>query len=196
MTHAAMKTLSALSLAALVAAGTWTPPAEAFNFGNMMNPSRWMNRGGDRYYDDYDDGPWGYGPGGWGGPYGGGYGPGGWGVPYGGGYGPGWGAPYGAPYGGVPGYGWGAPGYGAAPAPAAVPASQPAAQPAAADRGEVEALKRRVRELEASQRQPALPPSAPPPAAAPTYAPAPAPAAAAPAREWPAAPVFRPVDKQ
>ena len=171
MTHAAVKTLSALSLAALVAAGTWTPPAEAFNFGNMMNPNRWMNGGGrDRYYDD---GPWGgWGPGSWGGPYGGGYGPG-WGSPYGG-YGPGWGGPYGAPYGGVPGYGWGAPGYGVAPAPAAPPAAG-----TASDRGEVEALKRRVKELEATQRQP---PAAPP--------------MTAPAGDWPAAPVFRPVDKQ
>ena len=180
MTQAAVKTLSALSLAALVAAGTWTPPAEALNFGNMMNPSRWMNGGGrDRYYDDGPWGGWG-GPGSWGGPYGGGYGPG-WGAPYGG-YGPGWGgpygAPYGAPYGGAPGYGWGAPGWGA-PAPATPPTAG-----AASDRGEVEALKRRVQELEASQPQPpAVPPMGTPPAAPP-------------ARDWPAAPVFRPVDKQ
>lgn len=73
------------------------PSAYAFNMGNMMNPSKWMNNNNnnnrDRYYDDdyYDRGRYGYG-----GPYGG------WGGPYGGG-------PYG--YGGYPGYGYGAPGY-------------------------------------------------------------------------------------
>ena len=51
--------------------------AQAFNMGNMMNPSRWFggNRGYDRY-DDYGPGYGGYGPG-----YGGGYGYPGYGVP-------------------------------------------------------------------------------------------------------------------
>jgi hypothetical protein len=78
----------AIGLAALTAGSA----AQAFNMGNMMNPSRWFNDN-DRY-DRYDRN--------WGGPYGGGYGPYGWGGPYGygGPYG-GWGGPYG--YGGYPG---------------------------------------------------------------------------------------------
>jgi|OpeIllAssembly_1097287.scaffolds.fasta_scaffold384218_2 hypothetical protein len=79
----------AIGLAALTAGSA----AQAFNMGNMMNPSRWFNDN-DRY-DRYDRS--------WGGPYGGGYGPYGWGGPYGGYGGPygGWGGPYG--YGGYPG---------------------------------------------------------------------------------------------
>jgi hypothetical protein len=89
--------------------------ALAVNFGDMMNPSKWMGGNKDRDYDDRrGDGPgYGYGGPGWG--YGGpGYGGPGWG--YGGpgyGYGnPGWG--YGGPgYGyGNPGWGYGGPGYG------------------------------------------------------------------------------------
>jgi hypothetical protein len=82
-------------------------PAQAFDMGNMMNPSKWMNKDKDRdrYYDDdyYDYGP----------PPG--YGYGGYGAPGYGGYGlPGYGG-YGAPgYGGYGGYG--APGYGGDPA--------------------------------------------------------------------------------
>ena len=75
--------------------------AHAFNFGDMMNPSRWFGGDRDRYYDDYRYGPYGYG-----GPYGRYGGPYGWGGPYG--YG---GGPYG--YGGGPWGGWGGyPGYG------------------------------------------------------------------------------------
>jgi len=62
--------------------------AQAFNFGNMMNPSRWFgDNDRDRYYDR---GYYGYGPygGGWGGPYGWGGGPYGWGGGPWGGYGP------------------------------------------------------------------------------------------------------------
>jgi hypothetical protein len=86
----------------------------AVNFGDMMNPSKWMGGNKDRDYDGYGPG-YGYGgPGyGYGGPgygYGGpGYGYGGPGYGYGG---PGYG--YGGPgygYGG-PGYGYGGPGYG------------------------------------------------------------------------------------
>jgi len=76
-----------LGLAAAGIIGTalaYTPVSHAFNFGDMMNPGKWMGGGGDRYDDDYDDdGPYGDG-----GPYGGG--------PYGG---------YGGPYGG-PGAKW------------------------------------------------------------------------------------------
>lgn len=65
--------------------------AQAFNMGNMMNPSRWFggdrDRDRDRYYDRGYYRGYGYGPyGGYGGPYGG------YGGPYGG-------------YGGYPGYG-------------------------------------------------------------------------------------------
>ncbi len=73
-------------------------PAQAFDMGNMMNPSKWVGGNNDRYDDDddyYDYGP----PPGYGGYGGPGYG--GYGAPgYGGGY-------------GGPGYGgYGAPGYG------------------------------------------------------------------------------------
>jgi hypothetical protein len=81
--------------------------AEAKNFGDWMNPSKWF--GGDRDYDrDY------YYRRGWGYP---GYG---WGYP---GYG--W---------GYPGYGWGYPGYGygypqqQAPASSTTPAPPPTPQ--------------------------------------------------------------------
>jgi hypothetical protein len=85
-----------------------TMPTQAFDMGNMMNPSKWVggNKDRDRYDDDYYD----YGP-----PPGYGYG-----APGYGGYGaPGYGG-YGAPgYGGygAPGYGgYGVPGYGGDPA--------------------------------------------------------------------------------
>jgi len=77
-------------------------PAQAFDMGNMMNPSKWVggNNDRDRYDDDdyYDYGP----PPGYGGYGGPGYG--GYGAPGYGGY-------------GGPGYGgYGAPGYGGGPA--------------------------------------------------------------------------------
>ena len=82
-------------------------PAQAFDMGDMMNPSKWVGKDKkrDRYDDDYYD-YYDYGP-----PPGLGYG-----APGYGGYGaPGYGG-YGAPgYGGygAPGYGgYGAPGYG------------------------------------------------------------------------------------
>jgi hypothetical protein len=80
--------------------------SHAFNFGNMMNPSKWMgNNRDDDYYDRRDYPGYGYG---YGGP--------GWGYPGYGYGGPGWGYPgygYGAPgWGGYPGYGYGAPPYG------------------------------------------------------------------------------------
>jgi hypothetical protein len=170
-----LKTLAIVATAAASIAGslTYTPVAQAFGFGDMMNPSRWMGgRNRDRYDDDYYDG--GYGGPGFGGP-----GFGGPGYGYGG---PGYGG-YGAP-----GYGYGAPGYGApavaAPALAApvVPAA-PAAAPAqsstrSSSASEIEALKRRIDELEASQR---------PGASSSTQTPA--------ASDWPSAPAFRPINK-
>jgi hypothetical protein len=86
-------------LFAVLAAGVNS--AQAFDFGDMMDPGEWFG-GNDRDY--YDRGYYGgYGPYGWGGPYGGGWGGpyGGWGGPYGG-----WGGPYGYGgygYGGYPG---------------------------------------------------------------------------------------------
>lgn len=158
-----LKTLSAISIAAVVAATGYIPPANAFNFGDMMNPGRWLGggRNRDRYNDDYYDdwGPYG------GGPYGGG--------PYGGG--PWGGGPYGGgPWGGYPGGygGYGAP-YAAPAAPVAAPAPAAPAKPSAGGSGEIEALKRRIEELE-SQQQPTQ---------------------SAPATEWPSAPAFRPMNQ-
>jgi len=99
--------------------------AQAFNMGNMMNPSRWF--GGNRGYDRYDD----YGPG-----YGG-YGPG-----YGG-YGPGYGG-YGPGYGG----GYGYPGYGAPATGYVAPTYSTPQTDSSAEAKEIERLKERVRELE------------------------------------------------
>ena len=88
-------------------------PAQAFDMGNMMNPSKWV--GGNNHRDRYDDDYYDYGP-----PPG--YGYGGYGAPGYGGYGaPGYGG-YGAPGYGTPGYGgYGAPGYGADPLTGSVP---------------------------------------------------------------------------
>jgi len=86
-------------------------PAQAFDMGNMMNPSKWMGgkKDRDRYDDDYYEDDF-YGP-----PPG--YGYGGYGYPGYGGYGyPGYGG-YGAPgYGGYGLPGYGGPGYGGDPA--------------------------------------------------------------------------------
>lgn len=178
MPNKTLKTFAIVAAAASIAGSlTYTPVAEAFGFGDMMNPSRWMGgRNNDRYDEDYYDG--GYGGPGWGGP-----GFGGPGYGYGG---PGYGG-YGAPgYGyGAPGYGYGAPAV-AAPAlaaPAAAPAPAPAAAPAksssrSSSASEIEALKRRIDELEASQR--------PSPSSS-TQTPA--------ASDWPSAPAFRPMNK-
>lgn len=156
--------LAALGTAAVLI--TAAPVALAFNFGDMMNPGRWFGGGDDYYDDDYYDGP--YGPGYGYGPYGGGYGPYG-GGPYGGGpYGRG---PYGAgPYG--PGFGgpmlppsYSAP---AAPAPAAASSSSESKKDQ-----EIEALKRRIEQLESGQQAPAGGTS----------------------EGWPSAPAFRPMDQ-
>ena len=70
-------TLTRLSVAVLCIAGAAAANvAQAFDMGNIMNPSRWFGGDHDRYYDR---GYYGYG-----GPYGG-YGPWGYGG-YGGGY--------------------------------------------------------------------------------------------------------------
>lgn len=159
----------------LVAAGLLLAGnVQAFDFGNMMNPSKWM--GGkdddDRYYDDYGPGP-GYG---YPGTYGPGYGAPGYGDPamYGApGYAePGYGAPvYGAPgYGtpggyGSPGYsspGYGTPGYGAPGYTADpgygwsygpeynAPATAPAPKRDTGSAEEIKRLKERIRQLEQS----------------------------------------------
>jgi hypothetical protein len=152
-------------LTAAFVATAYAPASQAFNFGDMMNPGKWM--GGKKNYDDYGPGGYGgpggpYGPGGYGGP-GGPYGPGGYGGPGGpygpGGYGgPGGPAPYGgAPYGpgqvGAPG-GYGPPGgYGQTPSVTAPPAPQ-----RSGDQSErIRELQQRIEQLEAEQqpRQPA-----------------------------------------
>jgi len=150
------KTLTTLSLTAVLGFVAVVPVSHAFNFGNMMNPSRWMN-GNDRY----DDEPY------YGSPYGapfGGYGyPGAYGAPYGG-------MPYGAPGFGAPPATYGAPAYGAVPG---MTPSAPAAAPAAsASQSEIEALKRRIEELE-SKQQNQRPQG----------------------NEWPSAPAFRPMNQ-
>lgn len=152
------------------------PAAHAVGFGDMFNPGRWF--GGD---DDYYDGPWG--PYGYG-PYGGapGYGPY---APYGG-YG-GYGA-YGAPAYGAPTPGYGAPGYGApSPDPYGYGTSgQSAGGQAASGQGddakdrEIEALKRRIEQLEARGGGPSQPQSGR--------------RASGGGGGWPSAPAFRPLD--
>jgi hypothetical protein len=129
-------------------------PVQAFDMGNMMNPSKWTGGKNKRdRYDDYRggyDGPgYGYGGGpgyGYGGPgYGYGGGPGYGGAPgYGGGpgYGYGGGPGYGgAPgYGGGPGYGYGGtPGYGGGPG-------------AGSNEAEIRQLKERLNRLEGGVR--------------------------------------------
>lgn len=144
--------LLALSAAVILA---YAPVSQAFNFGNMMNPNRWFGGDRDRYDDRYDDSYWG-------GPYA----PG----PYSGyGYPGAYGTPYGLPY-GVPGFGAPPADHGRVPAPAPAPA--PSTQPKV-DPSEVEALKRRIEELESRQPGPSQPPNP----------------------EWPAAPAFRPMNQ-
>ena len=106
--------------------------AYAFDMGNMMNPSKWMdnNKDNDRYDDYYDDPGYGY-PG----------------LPPGYGYG---GAP-GYGYGGDPGYGYGgAPGYGGNPGYGAAPAY--GAPGTESKEAEIMRLKERLRQLEGSVR--------------------------------------------
>ena len=176
MSRKATKHFAALAAAGIlgVAVGG-APVTQAFNFGDMMNPGKWMGGGND--YDDWEDygpGPYGpYGPG----PYGAGPGP--YGPPGYGSYGAG---PYGGPRYGAPGYP-GA-GYGAAPPQRRAPAA-PASSSENTKSAEIEALKRRIDELEAKQ-------------APPSYAPPPATSdwgTSAPTQDWGSAPAFRPQGK-
>lgn len=171
--HCLRKTTLAASAALILAA----PTVQAVGFGDMFNPGRWF--GGDdddRYYDEGPYGPYGsYGPGPYGGP---GYGPYDAYGPYGA---PGYGAPgYSVPGYGTPMYGGQAPGYGAGGQdPAAAPASPlPSASERAKDE-EIEALKRRIEQLESRGAPPASPP--PPQGRGP--------------EGWPSAPAFRPMDQ-
>jgi len=182
--------LATAGVAALIQA----PVALAF-FGDMMNPGKWMggNNDNDDYYDDdrYGSGPYGH-PGAFGGPYGGYGGPyGGYGGPYGG-----YGAPYGgygAPYGAAPGW---LPPASSVPSPvAAPPAAAPASsKPAAPDAKatEIDALKRRIEELES--RQAPVPVYAPPPSGERGGATSPPPGAGSWGSQAPP-PSFRPMDK-
>ncbi len=111
------------------------PCSDALDFGDMMNPNRWMNGNRDRA-DVPPPPPPNYAP------------------------------PYVAP----PPY------YGTAPLAPVAPSTS------AADKAEIEALKRRIEELEAQQR-------------AQTAKPAPRQPFAAPSNELQGAPVFRPLDK-
>lgn len=128
--------------------------AQAFNFGNMMNPSRWWGGDNDRRDDDYYGAP----------PYGYGYPAPGYAQP---GYGaPGYAAPgyaqpgyvqpgYAPPAYPAQGYGYAAPAYTApaVSAPAAAPAPAPAGTAPAKgeDEAEVARLRERVRALEAAK---------------------------------------------
>lgn len=166
-------------------------PTLAFNFGDMMNPGKWV--GGNRDRDDhYDDGD--YGPNGYGVPYGpyGGYPYGGYGgYPYGG-YG-------GYPYGGYAPWGAWAPPPAAAPSQVTTPA--PAATPAPVQDSktkEIESLKRRIEELESRQAPPpAYPPVPPAPPALERGGPASSPPSGLSNRgpQDSFSPSFRPMDK-
>jgi len=113
--------------------------AQAFGFGNMMNPSRWFGGGHDRYDDDYYGAP----------PYGYGY-PGGYAVP---GYAaPGYTVPGYAPQGyAAPAYGYGAPANTAPATPKSTPAAASKTPPViSSDEAEIARLKERIRALEAT----------------------------------------------
>jgi len=123
--------------ATLVTAGimgmalAYNPVSRAFDFSDMMNPGKWMGSNRDRndgYHGRPYAGPWGnpYGRGPWGG-----HGP----VPYGSG-----------PY-GMPGY------PGAVPSPVRTKPTTKAPAASAAGSSEIDALKRRIRELESQQQQ-------------------------------------------
>ena len=186
-------------IAPLLAAASATlllqaPAALAINFGDMMSPGRWMggNNDDDDYYDYRGYGPNVPPPGVYGAPpyaapYGA-YGP----TPYGGAYG----APYGAPP------AW-APSAAPAPAPSPVTTPPPAARaapaaPAApnAKSNEIEALKRRIEELEGRKAPPpAYAPPPPPPGADRGAKPSPATGMGGPSVPAASAPTFRPMDK-
>jgi len=191
--------LTILLAAASVTLLMQAPVALAFNFGDMMSPNKWMGgnkNNNDDYYDDRDYPAYGPPPGA--------YGPSSYGAPYGpGGYGP---APYGAPGYGAPGYG--APGAwapGTAPAPSQITApppalpSAPAPSTSNAKASEIDALKRRIEQLEAKQ---APPPAYASPSSSPDRGPLPGqargmgyPPPPAPSGPAASAPNFRPMDK-
>ena len=185
--------LNALAAAGIVATGlVFTPVIQAFNFGDMMSPGKWMGGGRDRDYDDeWSD----YGPG----PYGPPPGAGIYGAPYGGPYGvaPGYG-PYGGPGYGGPGYGragYGTPGYYGAPGPQAAPRAPATSSTSTSSSSqnvksaEIEALKKRIEELETKQ-QPSYTAPPPPPADWGTSS------SSTPSNSsWGSAPAFRPMDK-
>ncbi|MEA1051438.1 hypothetical protein U5801_16725 [Lamprobacter modestohalophilus] len=154
----------AIALAALLAVSNQA--AHAVGFGDMFNPGRWFGGDSNDYY--YDEGPWGpHAPGPYGAP---GY------APYGGhGYGY---SPYGAPAYGTQGPAYGTPAY---TAPALPQASEPTPETnnSAKDR-EIEALKRRIEQLESRN----APPSRPQP-----------PQGQSAGEGWPSAPAFRPMDQ-
>jgi hypothetical protein len=139
----------AFSLAAVLTFTLAAPASYAFDFGDMMNPNRWMNgdnrnRNGDAPAPVYVPPPAGYVP-----P-----------AP----------PPYVAP---APNY------YNGAPAVAPTPAAPPSS---AADKAEIEALKRRIEELERQQAQSVKPAT---------------PAPGAPATDWSTTPpTFRPLDQK
>lgn len=183
-------------IALLLAAASATlllqaPAALAINFGDMMSPGRWMggNNNDDDYYDYRGYGPYVPPPGAYGvPPYGAPYGAYG-ATPYGGAYG----APYGAPS------AWAPPANPApAPAPSQVTTPPPAARTAPATpntkSNEIDALKRRIEELEARKAPP--PTYAPPPAGADRGAKSsPATGLSNPSAPAASAPTFRPMDK-
>lgn len=195
----APKLLTALAAASITGMSlAYSPIGQAFDFGDMMNPGKWMGGDSDRY-DDYYDGPYG---GSWGGPYGGGP----WGSPWGG-YGSG---PYGGGSYGYPGP-YGTPGYRSVAPPAArTPATKTTPAPAASS-SEIDELKRRIEELESQQQAASLPPpgdwgsaSSPPGNWGASPAPSAPDSAAAPGEDqgtvsspsdWGSAPAFRPMDK-
>ena len=122
--------------------------AYAFDMGNMMNPSKWMDSNKDNDRDDYYDEP-GYGypgppPGYYGGAPGYGGDPG-----YGYGGAPGYGGDPGYGYGGAPGYS-GNPGYGTAPGYGGAPAY--GAPGTESKEAEIMRLKERIRQLEGGVR--------------------------------------------
>jgi len=174
------KSLTVLMISAVFGAAlTYAPASTAFNFGDFMNPGQWM--GGGNRHDDWDElGP--YGPYGGPGPYG----------PYGGGpygrgpYGPGGYGPYGRPGYGAPGY-YGAPAY--RPAPPAARSRSAAPSSSSGENvksAEIEALKRRIEELESKQKAPSF--TTPPSTGWGTSSPSSG-------SDWGSAPAFRPMDK-
>ena len=172
MSSYAIKRLTALAATGIVGAMlVYAPVSQAFNFGDMMNPGKWMGgKGGERYADWGEGGPYGGGP----------WGPGG-----------GYGGPYGGPGYGAPGL-YGAPGYRPTPVVPAVPVAPRASSSSSSSENvksaEIEALKRRIEELETKQQAPAY--TAPPPS---SWGSSSTPSSSG--SDWGSAPAFRPLNK-